>query len=106
MPTPVATRFTKWEFTNAELYAASRFSQLQLMLIQSLVADAAIRKNNLTYDPANSVNFAQQEAEATGEISAYEYLLMLATDSQAPEASEAEAKAEIGLKSVEFKLAT
>lgn len=110
MPTPVATRFTQWEFTNAELFAASRFSQLQLMLIQSLIADAAIRKNNLTFDPQNAVNFAQQEAEATGEISAYEHLLMLATELTPPEASESEAKADISNNSskpdAELKLQT
>lgn len=98
MPTPVVNRFTQWEFTNAELYAATRFSELQLMLIQSLAADAAVRKTNTRFDPTNPTAFAQEEAEIQGELGAYEHLISMHADLEAPEATVEQAKAEISSK--------
>jgi hypothetical protein len=91
----VATRFTKWEFSEKEAYVASRFTQLNMMLIQSLIADEALRKTNLTFDAANPTNFAQQEAEIVGAMRAYEHLLLLATETEAPVASEENKPADI-----------
>lgn len=95
MPIQVPTQFTAWEFTQAELYAATRFSQLQLMLIQTLIAQAAQRKVNLKYDPSDPLSFAQQEAEATGEISAYEWLMLLHTNTEVPSVEEEGTKADV-----------
>lgn len=99
MPTPVPTRFTKFDFTQEEFYAATRFTQVQLMLLQTLIADAAVRKTNLKFDPQDTVNFAQQEAEITGEIGAYEHLFLLATEMEMPEAQAAAELAEVTAKS-------
>lgn len=84
----IPSRFTEFEFTAKELFIATRFSELQLMLIQTLVAQAANKKLNLTYDSKDPLLFAQQEAEAQGEMGAYEYLLSLHTDTVAPPAEE------------------
>jgi len=37
MPIPKTTRFTAFEFTPEEFYGATRFTQLNLMLIQTLL---------------------------------------------------------------------
>lgn len=95
MPTPVPSRFTLFEFTEDELYAASRFNSLQLMLFQSLIAKAALKKINLKFDASDPVVFAQQEAELTSEIEAYEHLLMLATEMEAPAKENADKPADV-----------
>lgn len=97
MPTPITNRFSSFEFTNKELYTATRFSDLQLMLFQTLAANAAMQKVNLQYDPTSPLEFAQREAELTAEIAAYEHLLLLHTDTPAPEAGEQDEKADVKL---------
>lgn len=94
MPRPVATPFTKFEFTNEEFFAATRFSETQLMLIQTLLADAAIRRINLKVNPSD-LSSLQEEAEVKGEIGAYQHLLNLFTDTPMPEASEAQKQADV-----------
>lgn len=95
MPVPVPTAFTEWEFTQKEAYAATRFSELNLMLIQSLIANAAQRRLNIKFNPMNPTLFAQEEAELQGEIGAYQHLLMLATETEVPEAQYEQEKAVI-----------
>lgn len=85
MPKLIATRFTSYEFTAAELYSATRYSDLTVMLIQTLIATAALRRTNITFDPADTINFAQQEAEIKGEIGILEHLLTLMVDTLPPE---------------------
>lgn len=95
MPVPIPTAFTEWEFTQKEAYAATRFSELNLMLIQSLAAKAAQRRLNVKFDPLNPTLFAQEEAELQGEIGAYQHLLLLATETEVPEAQYEQEKADI-----------
>lgn len=95
MAKQVPTRFTEWEFTTKEAYVATRFTELNLMLIQTLIAQAAVRRTNLHYDPKEPEKFMQQEAEITGEIGAYEHLLTLFSDSVAPVADKQDEKADI-----------
>lgn len=91
----IPNRFHEWEFDKKEAYIATRFSQFNLALIQTLIAQAAIRRTNLNYDPTNHLNFIQQEAEIKGEIGALEHLLMLATETTAPDATEEAAPADV-----------
>lgn len=95
MPKQVVTRFTAYEFTQAEVFSATRFSDLSVMLIQTLIAEAAIRRTNLHYDSANPTNFLQQEAEIAGEIGILEHLLTLMLDTPAPEKETAQEKADV-----------
>jgi hypothetical protein len=94
MPKPKATRFTAFEFTDDEMFAATRFSQLSLMLIQSLAADAIENKAQLKIDLQSgkplaeaNIEFMQREAELSGEIGAYEHLLLLAAETVVPQTS-------------------
>lgn len=89
MPKPRATKFTAFDFTQEEFYAATRLSQLNLMLIQNLAAEAVEAKAALKIDLTSgkshqeaAVQFIQQEAELQGQIGAYEHLLMLASDTK------------------------
>jgi hypothetical protein len=92
VPSPIATRFTKFEFTESELFAASRFNEMQLMLFQTLIASAAESKVNLTLDFKEEgvdketavILHAQRQGELIGEIRAYEHLLLLYSDTSAP----------------------
>jgi hypothetical protein len=84
MPQPKVTRFTSFEFSPEELYAATRFSQMNLMLIQTLAADVLEEKTRLKIDLKSNkplaeanIEFMQQEAALQGRIEAYEHLLML-----------------------------
>lgn len=81
----IPNRFTEFEFNQLEFYAATRFSELSLMLIQTLIAKAALEKVNLTIDP-NDAKCIQREAELQGTLYAYEHLLFLATETEAPSA--------------------
>lgn len=84
MAKQIPTRFTEWEFTEKEKYIATRFSEFNLMLFQTLIAQEAAKRLNLAYDPAKPLDFLQQEAEIKGAIGAYEHLLLLATDTTVP----------------------
>lgn len=91
MPTPVTTSFSQWDFSQKELYAATRFSVMNLMLIQTLLAQEAQKKLNLKVDmnggasKADAIDrFIQQEAALTGGIEMLEYLLLLANETEAP----------------------
>lgn len=83
MAHPIANRFTEFEFNQLEFYAATRFSELNLMLLQTLVAQTALEKVNLTIDP-NDAKCIQREAELQGTMRAYEHLLLLATETEVP----------------------
>lgn len=75
MPPTIQNRFTQYELTPLEIQVASRFNDLQQKLIQNLIAEAALEKVSLTFNPANPLQFAQQEAELHGKMEILEYLL-------------------------------
>lgn len=87
MPKQIANQFTEFEFTNAEMFAATRFSELQLMLLQTLIARDARTRVNLLVKP-NDLSSLQEEAALKGSITAMEYLLHLATETPNPTAEE------------------
>lgn len=103
MPKPVPTRFTEYEFSQAEFYTATRFSPLNLMLIQTLLSQDAQEKNNLKVDlsiPGKTREqavdeFLQREAELQGSMRAYEHLLSLFRETEAPQSEQSEQKADI-----------
>lgn len=84
MPIPKSTPVTAWEFTRDEFYAATRFTELNLMLFQNLKADAVENKSTLkiNFDESPSlelanVRYMQREAELNGMIQAYDRLVEL-----------------------------
>lgn len=83
MPRPISNAFTEFEFTQTEWYAATRFSDLQLMLLQTLLARAASRRLNVNVTPDDKRSL-QEEAEIKGEMSAYTDLMTMFTDTEAP----------------------
>lgn len=95
MPVPVSNRFTEFEFTNEELYGASRFTQLQLMLLQSLSAKAASNRLGLVVDPDKISSFLQAEAALKGEQDAYDYLMVLSETVEPPTPGEAQQKSSV-----------
>jgi hypothetical protein len=84
MPTQIPNKFTSWEFTTEEFYGATRFTQMNLMLFQTLAADAATRLVNLKRDYKDKEGSLQEEAALKGEMETYEYLIMLFTDTEVP----------------------
>lgn len=75
MPTPVNSSFTRYEFSDEELFQAFAFSPLTRMAIQNEIAIAAEEKIALKFDPSNPLAFAQQEAELAGKIGILQFLL-------------------------------
>jgi uncharacterized protein YceH (UPF0502 family) len=87
MPTQISNQFTEFEFTNAEMFAATRFSELQMMLFQTLLARDARTRVNLHVRP-NDLSSLQEEAALKGSISMLEYLIYLATETPNPSAED------------------
>lgn len=62
------------------MYVATRFTDLQIMLLQSLLSQSAQKRLKIKIDTNNLQASLQEEAAIAGEISTYEYLLSLYTD--------------------------
>lgn len=105
MPTQLPTRFTAYEFTQAELFSATRLSNLNVMLLQTLISQAAVRRTNLRYDPEKALEYVQQEAYIIAEIEAYEYLLSMMVDIQMPPDEEAQKKADVAKTPLQIQAA-
>lgn len=93
MPIPRSTNLTAYEFTDMEFYAATRLSELNLMLLQDLIAEKSAEKARLIVELKEAPNsqeaiirFIQREAELTGEIGAYMHLVDLFANTQQPTA--------------------
>lgn len=98
MPIPRAGSLVGFDLTNEEFYAATRFSELNLILFQSLLADAAHKKLNLKIIDASDKGireFLQAEAELQGEIRTYEHLIVIARTTAVPNPQEAKETANI-----------
>ncbi len=89
MAVPRPTKFSSYDFSNAELYAATRFDTLQLMLFQTLFAEAAEERLALTIDTSKPDEFIQREACLRGTMEAFDRLISLASEITAPEAKDA-----------------
>lgn len=96
MPTPIYNQFTQFEFSNEELFAATRLTQLQLMLLQSLIANCADHRLAIKHrlGDGNQEALAEEICER-GSQEAYEYLFMLATTLEAPAAGTEKEKANL-----------
>jgi len=100
MPKQITNHFTEFEFTQAEMYAATRFSELQLMLFQTLLARDAKQRIAINVRP-NDLASIQEEAALKGSIGAMEYLISLYTDISMPSAEDSGKQTDLpGVKSV------
>ena len=84
MPRQITNSFTEYELTSEELYLATRFTDLQIMLIQSLLSKTSQLKLRVRIDTTALQESLQQEASLAGQIDAYEHLLALYTDTSNP----------------------
>lgn len=73
----LTSTFIKYNLSETERKAGSVFSTEQRAVIQNIIADTAEEKIALTFDPDHSLQFAQREAELTGQIGILKYLLEL-----------------------------
>jgi len=87
MPIPRATKFTAFDFTEEERKEAGKLSQFNLMLLQTLAAEASEERLQLKLDLHEGKTlheaqmlFMQREAELQGRIAAYEGLILLSQD--------------------------
>lgn len=71
----VPNRFTSYQLSPEEEAAGQMLNLMQEMVIQNEIAVYAERRLNLLFDPANPVEFAQQEAHSKGAIEVLQYLL-------------------------------
>jgi hypothetical protein len=85
VPKTIVNKFTKFEFVDKEFFSATRFTEINLMLIQTLAATAAESLADLKLDMTEEginkeqavILFAQRQAELIGEMKAYEHLILL-----------------------------
>jgi len=61
-------QFTQHQLTNEELLAGYYLSPEQRAVIQNDIAEAAMQKVMLKFDPSNPMEFVQKEAELAGRI--------------------------------------
>jgi hypothetical protein len=71
----VETSFVAYKFTAEELKAVRMISPEHKMYLQTLLADAAESKLNLTLDPYKPLLFTQQEAYIRGQMDILSMLL-------------------------------
>lgn len=74
--------FQSWVLSEAEILQGSILTTSQKQCIQNQIVSLAERKLNITFDPSNPLNFAQQEAELRGSIDALKYLLSLSESAE------------------------
>ncbi len=67
--------FVSYEFTPEEIVAAATFSDLNRMYLQSQLAGIAEQKLALVFDPANPLQYAQEEAFLKGQMTMLQFLL-------------------------------
>lgn len=75
MATPIINAFSQFQLTEAEDIAGRTLSINQLMFIQNLLAEQALKKVSMVYDPNNHQVFLQQEAENHGWMSCLNYII-------------------------------
>jgi hypothetical protein len=69
------TTFTKYSLTEEEEKLGQTLTTNNINVLQNLRADYAEKRLNIRFDPINTVAFAQQEAELTGQIGILAYLI-------------------------------
>lgn len=71
----VETSFVAYKFNTEEIKAARQISPEHRMYLQTLLADAAESKLNLTLDPYKPLVFTQEEAYLRGQMDILNMLL-------------------------------
>jgi hypothetical protein len=71
----INTDFTQYELTEQEQLAGYRLGPEQKAVIQNDIAEAAIHKSGLKFDPSNPSDYIQKEAELAGRIAFLRYML-------------------------------
>jgi hypothetical protein len=67
--------FISYELTLQERAAGSTLSEEQKLMLQNDIAEIAMHKLSLRFDPALPMDFAQKEAELQGQILILQYLI-------------------------------
>jgi hypothetical protein len=75
--------FQAWVLSQQEYLVGSILTLTQKQVIQNQIAQLALQKNNLTFDPTSPLVFMQAEAELRGQITALQYLLDISVSSEA-----------------------
>lgn len=75
MATPIINIFQQFLLTEAEQISGQQYTAAQLMVIQNLRAENAVKKLALVYDPKNPQEFLQLEAELSGWLACLNYLI-------------------------------
>lgn len=75
--------FQAWVLSPEELLHGSIFTVTQKQCIQNQIAQLSLRKNNIKFDPANTLYFLQEEAEVRGQITALQFLLDMSASCEA-----------------------
>jgi len=75
-------QFQSWTLTPEEYLQGGLLTILQKQVIQNQIASVATQKINLTFTPAQPLEYAQQEAHLRGQIDALSYLLTLSEQAE------------------------
>jgi hypothetical protein len=75
MATTVPNQFTQYNLADAESLAGQTLSINQLMVLQNLRAEYALKKIALVYTPDAHQQYLQQEAEITGWLNCLNYIM-------------------------------
>ncbi len=75
-------QFQSWTLTPEEFLQGGLLTILQKQVIQNQIASVATQKINLTFTPAQPLEYAQQEAHLRGQIDALSYLLTLSEQAE------------------------
>lgn len=75
-------QFQSWNLTPEEFLQGGLLTILQKQVIQNQIASVATQKINLTFTPAQPLEYAQQEAHLRGQIDALSYLLTLSEQAE------------------------
>ena len=75
-------QFQSWTLTPEEFLQGGLLTILQKQVIQNQIASVATQKINLTFTPAQPLEYAQQEAHLRGQIDALSYLLTLSEEAE------------------------
>ena len=76
-------QFQSWTLSPEEFLQGGILTTLQKQVIQNQIASVATQKINLSFTPADPLQYAQQEAHLRGQIDALSYLLTLSEEAEA-----------------------
>ncbi len=77
MPKQGKSLFTTWELSDEDEIQGSILSDLNIMVLQNMIATFAESKLAIKYNPMEPLIYAQEEAEITGQIGILQHLLVI-----------------------------